>query len=56
MNILIDIADVKPKLVHFSKSSGKRPKTYKGSRDGFQKLNDRETYSDSDEENIEFDK
>ena len=42
--------------INFSKSTGKRPKTYKGSRDGFQKLNDRETYSDSDEENIEFDK
>ena len=33
------------------------PRRYSGSRDGFQKLNDSESiYSDSEEENIEFDK
>ena len=36
------------------KDAGK--KRYSGSRDGFQKLNDKDIYTDSDEENIEFDK
>ena len=35
---------------------GRNAKKYGGSRDGFQKLNDKDDYTDSDEENIEFDK
>ena len=33
----------------------KKPSRYTGSREGFQKLNDKD-YSDSEEENIEFDR
>ena len=40
----------------FRRGSRRNSKKYGGSRDGFQKLNDKDDYTDSDEENIEFDK
>ena len=41
---------------HFRRKRRKRRGEWVGSRAGFQKLSDKDVYSDSDEENIEFDK
>ena len=41
---------------HFRSKRRKRRGEWVGSRAGFQKLSDKDVYSDSDEENIEFDK
>jgi len=43
-------------IFYVCRGRSSKPKTYYGSRDGFQKLNDKDDYYDSDEENIEFDR
>jgi len=43
-------------IYYVCRGKGRISRAYNGSRDGFQKVNDKDDYYDSDEENIEFDR